>query len=93
MPIWKGKGEFQDLGKYRGIMLLSHVMKVLDRILDGRIRKSAEMEIREEQQRFRKGRGSDDRWDVCPDTAGGEEVGGVRWDGIGEDKEGKSARH
>ena len=27
--IWKGKGDVQDLGKYRGIMLLNHVMKLL----------------------------------------------------------------
>ena len=56
VPIWKGKGDVQDLGKYRGITLLNYVMKVLERILDGRTRKSVEMEIREEQQRFRKGR-------------------------------------
>ena len=36
---WKGKGDVLDPGKYRGITLLSHVMKVLERILDGRIRK------------------------------------------------------
>ena len=39
VPIWKGKGDVQDPGTYRGITLLSHVMKVLERILDGRIRK------------------------------------------------------
>jgi len=32
-------------------------MKVLERILDGRIRKRVEMEIGEEQQGFRKGSG------------------------------------
>ena len=35
-------------------------MKVLERILDGRIRKRVEMEIGEEQQGFRKGRGMTD---------------------------------
>ena len=35
-------------------------MKVLERILDGRIRKSVEMEIGEEQQGLRKGRGMTD---------------------------------
>ena len=35
-------------------------MKVLERILDGRTRKSVEMEIREEQQGFRKGMGMTD---------------------------------
>ena len=57
MSKWNGKGDSEDPGKYRGIMLLSHVMKVLERIQDGRIRKSVEMEIGEEQQGFRKGRG------------------------------------
>ena len=50
VPIWKGKGDAKDLVKYRGMALLSHVMDVLERILDGRIRKSVEMEIGEEQQ-------------------------------------------
>ena len=57
VPIWKGKGDVQDPGKYRGISLPSHVMKVLERILDGRIRMSVAMEIGEEQQGFRTGRG------------------------------------
>ena len=39
MPVWKGKGDAQHPGKYRGIMLLNRVMKVLERILDERIRK------------------------------------------------------
>ena len=46
VPIWKGKGDVQDPGRYRGIALLSRVMKVLGRILDRRIRKM--MEIGEE---------------------------------------------
>ena len=49
----KKKGDVQYLGKYRGITLLSHVMKVLERILYGRTRKIVEMEIREEQQGFK----------------------------------------
>ena len=60
MLIWKGKGNVQDLGKYRGIMLLSHVIKVLECILGGRIRKSVEIEIGEEPQGVRKGRGMTD---------------------------------
>ena len=35
-------------------------MKVLERILEGSIRKSVEMESKEEQQEFRKGRGTTD---------------------------------
>ena len=60
VPIWKVKGDVQDPGKYGDITLLSHVMKVLERILDRRIRKSVEMEIGEEQQGFTKGRGMTD---------------------------------
>ena len=60
VPTWKGKGDVQDAGKYRGHLLRSHVMKVQERILDGTMRKSVEMEIREKQQGFRKGRGMTD---------------------------------
>ena len=49
MAMWKGKGDVQDPGKYRGIALLRHVIKVLEQILDGRIRKSVKIETREEQ--------------------------------------------
>ena len=60
VPIWKGKVDVQDPGKYRGIMLLSHAMKVLESILDGRIKKRGETEIGEEHQGFRKGSRSTD---------------------------------
>ena len=56
----KKKGDVQDPGKYRGITLLSHIMKLLERILDVRIRKKVEQELGEEQQGFRKGRGTTD---------------------------------
>ena len=59
VPIWK-KGDVQDPGKYRGITLLNHIMKPLERILDVRIRKKVEQELGEEQQGFRKGRGTTD---------------------------------
>ena len=60
IPIWKMKGDAHDLGKYRGITLVSQVLKLLERVLDGRIRKNIECEIGEEQQGFRKGRGTTD---------------------------------
>ena len=60
IPIWKRKGDVQDPGKYRGITLLSHIMKLLERILDGRIRKRVEQELGEEQRGFRKGTGKTD---------------------------------
>ena len=56
VPVWKRKGDVHDPGKYQGMPLLSHVLKVLKRILDGRIRTIVECEMGEEQQRFRRGR-------------------------------------
>ena len=46
--IRKRKGDVQDPGKYQGITLLSHIMKLLERILDGRIQKRIEQELGEE---------------------------------------------
>ena len=60
LPIWKRKGDVQDPNKYRGITLLSHVMKLLERILDSRLRVTVEPQIGEEQQGFRLGRGTAD---------------------------------
>ena len=56
VPIWKRKGDVHDQGKYRGITLLSQVLKLLERVLDARIRRRVEREFGEEQQGFRKGR-------------------------------------
>ena len=49
-----------DPGKYRGITLLSQVLKLLGRVLDARIRRRVEGDFEEEQQGFRKGRGTTD---------------------------------
>ena len=43
--IWTRKGDVHDPGKYRSITLLSHMMKLLERILDGRIRAVMKGEI------------------------------------------------
>ena len=58
--IWKRKGDVHDPGKYRGITLLSQVLKLLERVLDARIRRRVEGDFGEEQQGFRKGRGTAD---------------------------------
>ena len=42
VPIWKRKGDAQDPGKYRGITLLNHIMTLLERILDKRLRERVE---------------------------------------------------
>ena len=34
VPIWKRKWDAHDPGKYRGIALLSQVLKLLERVLD-----------------------------------------------------------
>ena len=60
VPIWKRKGDVHDPGKYRGITLLSQVLKLLERVLDTRIRGRVECDFGEEQQRFRKGRATVD---------------------------------
>ena len=93
VPIWKRKEDVQDPGKYRGITLLRHIMKLLERILDGRIRKRVEQELGEEQQGFRKGRWATDGMfalrqldlDKAHDTVPREMVmATVRWMGVPE---------
>ena len=49
VPIWKRKGDVHDAGKYRGITLLSQVLKLLERVLDARIRRRVEGDFGEEQ--------------------------------------------
>ena len=49
-----------DPGKYMGITLLSHVLKLLERVLDARIRRRVEGDFWEEQEEFRKGKGTAD---------------------------------
>ena len=38
VPIGKGKGDIHDLGRYRGITLRSQSLKLMERILDARVR-------------------------------------------------------
>ena len=42
VPIWKRKCDVHDPGKYRGITLLSQVLKLLEGVLDARIRRRVE---------------------------------------------------
>ena len=37
LPIYKGKGDPMECGSYRGIKLLEHAMKVVERIFEHRI--------------------------------------------------------
>ena len=56
----KKKRDVHDPGKYRGITLLSQVLKLLERVLYARIRRRVECDFGEEQQGFMKGRGTAD---------------------------------
>ena len=38
MPLHKGKGDVKECGNYRGTKLMSHTMKLWDRVIDSRIR-------------------------------------------------------
>ena len=58
IPIFKGKGDVQDCSNYRGIKVMSHTLKILERMMDGRLRE--EVEIGREQLGFMKGRGTTD---------------------------------
>ena len=50
VPLFKNKGDAQVCGNYRGIKLLSHTMKLWERVIEGRIRQ--ETMIRENQFGF-----------------------------------------
>ena len=58
VPIYKEKGDIQDCGNYRGIKLMSHTMKVWERIIERRLRE--ETSIGEEQFGFMPGRSTTD---------------------------------
>ena len=38
VPIFKGKGDVMRSGSYRGVKLLEHAMKIVERVLERRIR-------------------------------------------------------
>ena len=45
VPIWKRTGDVHDPGKYRSVILLSQVLKLLERVLDARIRRIVECDF------------------------------------------------
>jgi len=53
LPTYKGKGDPMECGSYRGIKLLEHVMKVVERIFEHRIRQ--QIKIDDMQFGFMKG--------------------------------------
>jgi len=58
LPIYKGKGDPMECGSYRGIKLLGHAVKVVERIFEYRIRQ--QIEIDDMQFGFLKGKGTTD---------------------------------
>jgi len=58
IPIYKEKGNIQDCSNHRGIKLMSHTMKIWERINESRIRK--ETVIGDEQLGFMPGKGTTD---------------------------------
>jgi len=60
LPIYryKGKGDPMECGSYRGMKLLEHAMKVVERISEHRIRQ--QIEVDDMQFGFTKGKGTTD---------------------------------
>ena len=58
VPIYKNKGDIQDCGNYRGIKLMSHTMKIWERVVEMRLRDV--VPISEEQLGFMPGRSTTD---------------------------------
>ena len=54
VPLFKNKGDAQVCGNYKGIKLLSHTIKLWERVIKRRIKQ--EMVIRENQFDFMPGR-------------------------------------
>ena len=47
VPIYKGKGDALDCGRYRGIRLLEHGMKVFEKVLEVRLRRIIQLDSRQ----------------------------------------------
>ena len=58
VPLYKDKGDVRECGSYRGVKLLEHGMKVLERVLERRLRKK--IVVDEMQCGFMPGRGTID---------------------------------
>lgn len=58
IPLYKGKGDPLECGSYRGIKLLEHAMKVIERVLEKRIRE--QVNIDDMQFGFMPGKGTTD---------------------------------
>ena len=61
--VYKGKGGALACGSYRSIKLLEHAMKVLERVIEGRVRKIVKIDSM--QFGFMVGRGRQMMFSVC----------------------------
>ena len=44
VPIYKGKGDVKNFSAYRGVKLLEHEMKIIERVLEKRIKELVEVD-------------------------------------------------
>ena len=58
VPIFKNKGDAQSCNNYRGIKLISHSMKLWERVVEARLRR--EVDISEQQYGFMPGKSTTD---------------------------------
>ena len=58
VPIYENKGDAQCCGNYRGIKLMSHTMKMWERVVEARLRDK--VEIGEQQFGFMPGKSTTD---------------------------------
>ena len=58
IPIYKNKGDAQSYGNYRRIKVMSHTLKVWERIIEARLRDR--VEISKQQYGFMPGKGTTD---------------------------------
>ena len=68
MPLYKGKGDVKECVNYRGIKLISHTMKLWERVIDSRIRK--EITNAEQQFEFMPGRSTTEAIFLLEDAHG-----------------------
>ena len=58
IPIFKNKGDVQSCSNYRGIQLISHTMKLCERVVERRLR--SDLTFREQQYGFMPGKSTTD---------------------------------
>src|SRR5437867_9795812 len=73
--VYKGKGNALECSSYRGIKLLDHALKVLERVLEARLRKT--VKIDDMQFGFSPGKGTTDAIFIVPGS------GKVTWQAEG----------